>query len=63
MGTQEQYKIIGQLKAIKRRLDLICEKMGIEALPLIKIDKDKEQKKHSNKEMFIDGIGEIKNYD
>ena len=60
MGTQEQYKIIGQLKAIKKRLDLICEKMGIEVSPLIKIEEEK-QKKQLN--LFIKGTGKIKNYD
>ena len=43
MNLQEQYKIIGQLKAIKKQLNLICEKLGIETLPTIKINK--EQKK------------------
>ena len=53
MGLQEQYKLIGQLKAIKKRLDLICEKMGIEASPLIKTNKDKKE----NGDVFMPGSG------
>ena len=68
MISQKEYKIIAQLKAIRRRLDLICEKMGIEILPLIKIDKDEKQKKQlqldqRQKQMFIEGIGHLKNYE
>ena len=63
MGIQEQYKIIGQLKTIKKQLNLICEKMGIETLPIIKIDKDKKEKKYPEKEMFVQGTGKLKNYE
>ena len=70
MDLKEQYKIIGHLKAIRKQLNLICEKLEIETLPTIKIDK--KQKKYSKKEerdgeerekeekMFIQGIGIIK---
>ena len=61
MGLQEQYKLIGQLKAIKKRLDLICEKMGIEASPLIKVNDEKQKK--LNKNVFIEGSGELEHYD
>ena len=63
MTSQEQHKITAQLKAIKRRLDLICERMGIEVLPLLKIDKDEKQKKQLDERTFISGVGHLKNYD
>ena len=69
---KEQYKIIGHLKAIRKQLNLICERLEIETLPTIKMEIETLPKKYLKKEerkgeerekeeiMFIRGTGTLK---